>query len=155
MLKKKKKKKGCNWQFFSLNACPKVQCLTSCSIYLLHYSNYLQIFTTANVLPILGRGWILLIILFSPTFLPMFSTEICSIFQLPLFIKDFKRRNQIWFCVWWREYIPQMILNYITNSNIMVKMVISASCVLMMLTRHPKKPVNLKISLTHHLYWRY
>lgn len=53
---KKKKKKGCNWQFFSLNACPKVQCLTSYSRCLLHYSNYRQIFTTANVLPIPGGG---------------------------------------------------------------------------------------------------
>ena len=54
--KEKKKKKAVTGNFFSLNACPKVQCLTSYSRCLLHYSKYRQIFTTANVLPILGGG---------------------------------------------------------------------------------------------------
>lgn len=100
----KKKKKGCNWQDFF------PQCLPQSSVF-----NFLFQMPTA---------WL------------KFNTNVdywkCASnsawFIDPLqfyFYLLFFRIFSVWFCVWWKKYIPQMILNCKTNSEDMVKIVTS------------------------------
>lgn len=117
-----KKKKAVTGNFFPLNdTCPKVQCLTSYSICLLHIT---QIICKYTLLQMCFQFWVVdrsFLYYFQPLFFQCFLQKIVIIFQPLLFIKRFQKEKPNLILYLMEGVHPQMILNYNITAIISLK----------------------------------